>query len=209
MTPLGLAHQMATDHHYGPGPWVCDLAEPSWNPCYYSRADAHGIGFNRTASGSKAVTQYAPRIGSCLADLKCVSDADLLWFHHLPWTYRMRSGRLLWDELVTRYDRGVAGVAAMTRRWDLLRPFVDAPRHAAVAASLKRQGVEAKWWRDASIAYWQGLSNLPLPKGHAPPRHALPWYRSIHFDTVPGYLTPGTGREFSCVPPQGGPPCAL
>jgi alpha-glucuronidase len=209
MTPLGLAHQMATDHHYGPGPWVCDLAQPSWNPCYYSRADAHGIGFDRTASGSDAAGQYEPKIGGCFADLKCVSDQDLLWFHHLPWTYRMRSGRILWEELVARYDGGLGKVQAAEREWNRLRTSIDAQRHAAVAATLGRQRIEAKWWRDASIAYWQSLSRLPLPKGHASLPHALSWYKAIQFETVPGYLVPGTGQQLSCVPPRGGPPCAL
>jgi len=209
MAPLGLAHQMATDHHYGPSPWVCDLTQPSWNPCYYSRADARGIGFDRTASGSDAAGQYKPKIGDCFANLKCVPDDYLLWFHHVPWTYRMRSGRSLWNELVARYDRGVGEVEAAQRQWDQLRPYVDAQRHIAVAASLNRQRIEAKWWRDASIAYWQSLSGLPLPSGHAPPAHPLKWYQAIHFDTVPGYLAPGAGHQFSCVPPPGGPPCAL
>jgi alpha-glucuronidase len=209
MTPLGLTHQMATDHHYGPSPWVCDLAEPSWNPCYYNQADSSGIGFDRTTSGSDAVAQYAPKIGACFADLKCVSDSDFLWFHHAPWTYRMRSGRTLWDELVKDYDQGVASVDAAKRQWGLLRQFVDAQRYAAIAQTLKRQRVEAGWWRDASLAYWQSLSKLPLPADHAPPRHSLEWYQAIHFDTVPGYLNAGIGRQTSCVPTAGGPPCAL
>jgi len=209
MTPLGLAHQMATDHHYGPGPWICDLAEPSWNPCYYSRADASGIGFDRTVTGSNAVAQYAPPVGRCFADLKCVPEKYLLWFHHLPWTYRMRSRRSLWNELVTHYDRGVETVNASRREWELLRPFVDAQRHTAVATALDRQRIEWKWWRDASIAYWQRLSKLPLPEGYSPPAHPLSWYQSIRFETVPGYLAPGAGREPTCSPPQGGPPCAL
>jgi alpha-glucuronidase len=209
MTPLGLAHQMGTDHHYGPAPWVCDLAQPSWNPCYYSRADSRGIGFDRTPSGSDAVGQYATKVGACFADLKCVPEDYLLWFHHVPWTHSMKSGRSLWDELVVRYDRGVASVHAARRSWDLLRPCVDAERHAEVGAALDREAVEAEWWRDASIAYWQSLNRLPLPGGHPPPPHPLSWYQAIHFDTVSGYLVPGTGRQSSCVPPVGGPPCAL
>lgn len=209
MTPLGLAHQMATDHHYGPAPWVCDLAEPSWNPCYYNRADRSGIGFDRSANGSNAPVQYGSALEHCFASLRCVADEYLLWFHHLPWTYRMRSGSSLWDELVRHYDRGVAAVASARSRWESLRGFVDPARQLAVASSLERQYKEAKWWRDASIAYWQSLSNLPLPRGHLPPPHPLSWYEAIHFDTVPGYLKPGTGRQLSCVPPEGGPPCAL
>jgi alpha-glucuronidase len=209
MTPLGLAHQMAADHHYGPAPWQRDSPVPSWNPVYYNRADARGIGFDRTASGSNAAARYAPPIGACFADLRCVPDKYLLWFHHVPWTYRMRSGQNLWTELVDRYDRGVAAVAEMGRTWKGLGPFVDAQCHRAVAAKLDRQLIESKWWRDASIAYWQSLSTLPLPKGHKPPPHPLSWYQAIRFDTVPGFLAPGTGRQYSCVPTAGGPPCAL
>jgi alpha-glucuronidase len=209
MTPLGLAHQMASDHHYGPGPWVSDQPAPLWNPTYYNRADAEGIGFDRTSTGSNAVAQYTPEVGRCFADLHCVSEDYLLWFHHLPWTYRMQSGETLWDALVRRYNRGVAGVAAMNRTWASLAPTVDMQRHSATAAKLQRQLIEAKWWRDASIAYWQSVSHLPLPPGSSVPSHDLPWYKAIHFDTVPGFLAPGTGRQLSCVPPSGGPPCAL
>lgn len=209
MTPLGLAHQMATDHHYGPAPWVCDLKETSWNPCYYNRAGRAGIGFDRTAAGSDAVAQYAAPVDRCFADLRCVSDDYLLWFHHLPWTYRMRSGDTLWDALVHRYDRGVATVEAMNRSWASLAPMVDVQRYSETAAKLRRQLLESRWWRDASIAYFQSVSRLPLPPGTKAPRHDLSWYEAIHFDTVPGFLTPGTGHQLSCVPPKGGPPCAL
>lgn len=209
MTPLGLAHQMASDHHYGPGPWVNDQPAPLWNPTYYNRADASGIGFDRTISGSNAVAQYAPSVGRCFADLKCVSDDDLLWFHHLPWMYRMPSGRTLWAELIHRYDRGLSVADSMSEEWRALRRFVDAKRFNVVSAKLGRQSLEAKWWRDASIAYFQKVSHLPLPIGTRPPDHDLNWYKAIHFDTVPGFLSPGTGRQLSCVPPEGGPPCAL
>jgi alpha-glucuronidase len=209
MTSLGLAHQMASDHHYGPGPWVSDQPAPLWNPTYYNRADAHGIGFDRTSAGSNAVAQYAPEIGRCFADLRCLSDDELLWFHHLPWSYRMRSGETLWEALVRRYDRGVAKVEAMNRTWAPLAPMVDMPRHIETAAKLHRQLLEARWWRDASIAYFASVSHLPLPSGPRPPDHDLAWYKAIHFDTVPGFLAPGTGRQLSCVPPPGGPPCDL
>ena len=145
----------------------------------------------------------------CFADLKCVGDNYLLWFHHLPWTYRMASGRSLWGELIARYDRGLATVGAIRAQWQALRPFVDAGRYAGVTSKLDRQYVEAKWWRDASLAYFRSVAHLPLPAGSAPPPHDLSWYRAIHFDMVPGFLTPGTGHQLSCVPPEGGPPCAL
>jgi alpha-glucuronidase len=91
MTPLGLGHLMATGHHYGPGPWVADLARPEWNPVYYHKADKDGIGFDRTAKGTNAVGQYAPKVAAIFGDRKRVPEQFLLWFHHLPWDYRMRS----------------------------------------------------------------------------------------------------------------------
>jgi alpha-glucuronidase len=209
MTPLGLAHQFQNEHHYGPAPWSCDLKEPSWNPCYYNRADADGIGFDRTASGSNAAAQYAPPVARYLADLKCIADKDLLFFHHVQWTYRMRDGGNLWASLIAHYDRGVAQVEANKRQWLNLRPFVDPQRFAAVARDLDRQVLEAWWWRDASIAYWQSLSKLPLPPGHSPPAHPLSWYQEVHFDRVSGFLSPRIDLQTLCVAGRGGTSCAL
>ncbi len=186
MTPLGLAHQMGTGHHYGPAPWVCDLARPEWNPCYYSRADAQGIGFDRTATGSNALAQYAPSVASRWRDPKAMDEDYLLWFHHLPWDFRTRSGRALWPELVHRYDRGVAAVDAMAATWSTLAPYVDRQRFEDTAEFLAIQQREARWWRDASVAYWQSLNHLPLPPGAAPPAHSLEWYEALRFPDAPG-----------------------
>ena len=90
MTPLGLAHLMGTGHHYGPAPWVDDLDRAEWNPTYYHRATADGIGFDRTASGSNAVAQYAAPVRDRFASLATVPDEHLLWFHRVPWDYRLR-----------------------------------------------------------------------------------------------------------------------
>jgi alpha-glucuronidase len=187
MTPLGLHHLMATGHHYGPGPWVDDLEREDWNPTYFHRADANGIGFDRTASGSDAVAQYAAPVAACFASLNCVPDDYLLWFHRLPWDHHMKSGRTLWAELAGRYDLGVEQVRGMRRSWQSLRGRVDDERFAEVNAFLGIQEQEAKWWRDASIAYFQSVSRRPLPVGSAPPAHALDWYRAISFPYVPGH----------------------
>ena len=186
MTPLGLHHLMATGHHYGPGPWVNDLERPEWNPAYYHRADANGIGFDRTSTGSDAVAQYAPPVARCFASLSCVPADYLLWFHHVAWDYRMASGRTLWDELVTRYTLGVDQVRAMRRTWESLRGRVDSDRFAEVDAFLGIQEKEAQWWRDASIAYFQSIAKRPLPTGIAPPAHDLAYYKSLRFTHVPG-----------------------
>ena len=186
MTPLGLAHLMGTGHHYGPAPWVADLDRPEWNPVYYHRADAGGIGFERGPGGSNAVAQYAAPLAREFADVASTPEPFLLWFHHVPWDHRMKSGRPLWDELVAHYDRGVDEVKAMRATWRGLGGHVDAERHAQVAAFLAIQQKEAQWWRDASIAYWQSLNGLPLPGGHAPPAHKLDYYKSLSFPFAPG-----------------------
>ncbi|MEO5706189.1 MAG: alpha-glucuronidase [Alteraurantiacibacter sp.] len=182
MTPLGLAHQMATGHHYGPAPWVCDLARPEWNPCYYARADAGGIGFDRSATGSNALAQYAPDAAARLAD-----DPDLLlWFHHVGWDHAMPSGRALWAEMVARYDGGVAAVDGMAETWAGLRNYVDPQRFRAVSQNLAIQQREARWWRDGSLAYWQSVNQLPLPASTRPPAESLEHYRSLEFPEAPG-----------------------
>lgn len=186
MTPLGLGHLMATGHHYGPGPWVSNLARPEWNPAYYHRADANGIGFDRTPTGTNALGQYAPELAKRWGDLKTVPDNLLLWFHHVPWDYRMRSGATLWDSLIAHYDTGIATVEDMQRRWAGLEGKVDARRWAEVRDFLAIQREEAQWWRDASIAYWQSLSKRPLPAGHLAPPHPLGYYEAIRTPHAPG-----------------------
>jgi alpha-glucuronidase len=186
MTPLGLHHLMGTGHHYGPAPWVSDQSRPDWNPVYYHRADAGGIGFDRTATGSNAVAQYAPEVAARFSNLATVPDDYLLWFHHVGWDYRLKSGTTLWEELVRRYDTGVTSVEGFQRDWQQLRPLVDAQRYAEVEAFLRIQRDEAIWWRDASLAYFGSLSKRPLPPGIRPPGHPLGWYQALSFPYAPG-----------------------
>jgi alpha-glucuronidase len=186
MTPLGLHHLMATGHHYGPGPWVEDLERADWNPTYYHRADRNGIGFDRTAGGSGAVSQYAPELERRFSSLRTVPDDYLLWFHHLSWDHRTRSGRTLWHELVDRYSLGVEKVRRMRATWQRIGLYVDPRRRADVAAFLAIQEKEAGWWRDASIAYFQSVSRRPLPAGYAPPASSLEYYKSLAFPHAPG-----------------------
>ncbi len=186
MMPLGLHHLFATGHHYGPGPWVDDLARADWNPVYYHKADRQGVGFDRTARGSDAVGQYAPALARRWGDPDTVPEDLLLWFHHVAWDRRMRSGRILWEELVGRYDRGVAKVAAMQAQWAALAGQVDPQRHAEVAQFLTIQRDEAQWWRDACIAYFAEVSGRALPAGVVPPAHPLAWYRAVRTPYAPG-----------------------
>ena len=184
--PFGLAHLMATGHHYGPGPWVSDLQRPEWNPVYYHRADRAGIGFDRTRTGSNAAAQYAPALAHRYADPRTTPETELLWFHHLPWTYRMASGATLWDDMVHRYDRGVTTVDTLRTRWQTVRPLVDAERWQKTDSYLGVQAREARWWRDASLAYWMSVNGLPLPAGSPPPAHDLVWYKAQTVPYPPG-----------------------
>ena len=98
----------------------------------------------------------------------------------------MKSGRTLWAEMVAHYDRGVAYVEGMQRQWDALRPRIDAERFEKTAALLKVQAREARWWRDASLAYWMSINGLPLPAGARKPEHTLEWYKAQSFPEAPG-----------------------
>jgi len=186
MTPLGLAHIMGSGHHYGPAPWVSDIDRPEWNPYYYHRADATGIGLDRTRRGSNAVAQYAPPVGQRFEDLGQVPDTYLLWFHRLAWDYRMRSGQTLWQSLVAHYDHGVAEAEAMQSAWEALSPWVDEERFAKTRQYLQVQVREAHWWRDACLAYFSHASGLPLPDGVRPPPRSLDYYESLNFPFAPG-----------------------
>lgn len=186
MTPLGLAHIMGTGHHHGPAPWVHELARAEWNPVYYHQADAVGIGVDRTATGTDAIAQYAPSIQKRLANVATTPDAFLLWFHHVPWDYRMKSGRTLWDELALHYQTGVDQVRAMQAQWRALKPFVDAERFEKTDAFLTIQLHEAEWWRDACLEYFGTFSKRPLPAGVPAPAHPLAYYEALDFPYAPG-----------------------
>ncbi|MEO8561901.1 MAG: alpha-glucuronidase family glycosyl hydrolase [bacterium] len=178
MTPLGLVHIMGTGHHYGPAPWV-KLSRLDWSPVYYHRADSVGIGFDRTAAGSNAVGQYFGPVRDRYASMETVPDSLLLYFHHVPWSHRMRSGRTLWDELAFRYNAGVDTVRAMQKSWESLDASVDRARFPDVSGFLAIQEREARWWRDAALSYFQTFSRMPIPASYERPAHPLNYYERI------------------------------
>lgn len=183
--PLGLHHIMATESHFGPGPWA-KASRPDWTPAYYHRADASGLGADRTAAGTNALAQYAPEIAKAWGATATCPEELLLWFHHVPWDYRMRSGRIFWDELCLRYQRGVDGVRGLRRDWDSLAGLVDAERFTHVQALLRRQESDACDWRDACILYFQQFSGRAAPSGVDPPGHPLDYYESVRLHYMPG-----------------------
>ncbi|AUX21900.1 alpha-glucuronidase [Sorangium cellulosum] len=179
MTPLGLVHIMGSDHHYGPAPWVSNLGRAEWNPVYYHKADANGIGFDRTSSGSNAVAQYFAPVGQAFGSRDTVSDDFLLFFHRVGWKDELSSGRTLWEELVHRYSHGVDEVAVMREAWKSVEGRIDDKRFAEVADFLEIQHYEARWWRDACLAYFGQVSKLQVPSGYAPLASSLSFYQGL------------------------------
>jgi alpha-glucuronidase len=177
MMPLGLNMIFGNGTHYGPGPWDEISSRPDWRAPYYHKADAKGVGFDRTASGSNAVAQYQPGVAVQYADRDNLDY--LLWFNHVGWTEPLSTGRTLWDEIVHRYTDGVNRVKQMRRTWAALRGRIDAQRFNLTAQYLAIQEAEAQWWRDACLAYFQSFSKLPFPAGYAPPAHDLDYYKSL------------------------------
>jgi alpha-glucuronidase len=194
MTPLGLHHQMAVGHHYGPGPWVNE-GRPDWTSVYYHRADEQGIGFERSPRGSNAVEQYFEPLRSELADPATCPEPLLLWFHHLPWDHPLSSGRTLWQELCARYQRGVDAVRRFQALWSDVSGLIDAARFAHVGSLLRVQEQEARWWRDACVLYFQTFSRRPLPEGYEPPDRTLDEYRALRHYYVPGIHNPFLPRR--------------
>jgi alpha-glucuronidase len=185
MTPLGLHHLMAWDHHYGPGPWVSKGRE-DWTSVYFHRADAVGLGFDRSPGGSNAVAHYAPALRERFARIETCPEPLILWFHHVAWDHVMRSGRTLWEELCERYSAGVESVRKMQRTWDSLEPFVDAARHVHVRSLLRIQEKEARWWRDACLLYFQTFARRPIPASYEAPSGTLDDFQRVRHHFVPG-----------------------
>ena len=190
MMPLGLHHLFDTGHHYGPGPWVGNLSRPEWNPVYYHQADAGGIGFDRSPSGSNAAGQYAAPLASQYGNAATCPEELLLWFHHLPWDYRMKNGQKLWDALGLKYQEGVEAVRAMLATWESLQGKLDPELYRQVHMLLAIQLGEARWWKDACMSYFQTFSKLEFPGGMEPPEHSLEYYQSLRFPYAPG-IRPG------------------
>ncbi|MBN1430184.1 MAG: alpha-glucuronidase [Anaerolineae bacterium] len=154
MTPLGLHHLMQEGHHYGPDPGFNNAPRPDWNNTYYHRADKEGLGYNRSSIGSSATGQYHSPLREQFDNPATCPEEYLLWFHHIPWDHRLKSGRTLWEELQHRYDIGVAFVDEMCSTWKSLQRKIDPARHAHVSERLRQQQENAREWRKVCIDYF-------------------------------------------------------
>lgn len=185
MMPLGLHHIFAGTHHYGPEPWYePEGARLDWLPKYYHQADPEGIGFDRTRSGSGNVDQYHEPLASMYNSLETCPEELLLWFHHIPWTHRMSTGRTFWDEMCHRYDRGIKKVREYQKVWEDAKPYVDQNRWEAVRDKLVIQESDARWWRDACVQYFGEFSGMPVPADVEQPERPLEELKKIKLNML-------------------------
>ena len=155
MMPLGLHHIFKFDHHMGPEPDGFKAQYPlEWCPVYYHKADRQGIGFDRTTRGTGATRQYREPYSTIYDRPTTCPEQYLLWFHHLPWTYRTLSGRTLWEEMQYRYQRGVSEVEDFCAIWQQVRPCIDEQRWQEVDKKLQKQLADAREWRDVCLKYF-------------------------------------------------------
>ncbi len=174
MMPLGLHHIFAGGHHYGPEPWYSPRGvRADWTPPYYHRADSIGLGFDRTLKGSANVQQYPESLCSLYNDINTCPENLLAWFHHVPWDFRMKSGRTFWDELCHKYDDGLHQARHFLAVWDAMQPYIDTQRFDEVQHKLRIQALDAVWWRDACLLYFQTFSHRPIPQDVEHPVHNL------------------------------------
>lgn len=166
MMPLGLHHIFAWSHHYGPEPW-CEIpgARADWLPSYYHCADREGIGFDRTTTGSDAVSQYPDSLAAVFNSLSSCPEEFLLWFHHVSWDHKLKSGNTLWDELCYKYQTGVDKAQEFCEVWNQMSDYVDSERYQAIANRLKIQADDAVWWKDACLEYFRTFSRMKYPSG--------------------------------------------
>ena len=156
MMPLGLHHIFKFDHHYGPEPDGFIKHYPlEWCPVYYHKADKEGVGFNRSHTGTDATSQYSEPYCSLYDDINTCPERYLLWFHHVPWTYRLKSGNTLWEEIQARYDRGVREVEDFCKTWQEAKPFIDEQRWTEVNERMQHQLENAKEWRKVCTDYFR------------------------------------------------------
>ncbi len=166
MMPLGLHHIFKFDHHYGPEPDGFIASYPlEWCPVYYHKADAQGVGFDRSSKGTDAVGQYPEPYRSMYDNIATCPEEYLLWFHHVPWTYKMKSGSTLWQELCMRYNMGVAMVEVYRDFWhtsakQYMKGHEQEWQHTDSLLNVQLEN--AKEWRNTCLKYFQTFSKMKI-----------------------------------------------
>lgn len=166
MMPLGLHHIFKFDHHYGPEPDGFIASYPlEWCPVYYHKADAQGVGFDRSSKGTDAVGQYPEPYRSLYDNIETCPEKYLLWFHHVPWTYKMKSGSTLWQELCMKYNMGVAMVEVYRDFWhtsakQYMKGHEQEWQHTDSLLNVQLEN--AKEWRNTCLKYFQTFSKMKI-----------------------------------------------
>ena len=159
MMPIGLHHIFTFDHHYGPGPGEYQSHAPiEWCPVYYHKANTDSIGFDRTHTGSNATAQYREPYCSIYDNISTCPERYLLWFHRVPWSYRFKSGRTVYEEMEYHYTRGVNEVEDFIRIWNEAKPYIDAQRWQEVDTRLQHQLQNANHWRTTCLTYFKSFT---------------------------------------------------
>ena len=159
MMPLGLHHIFKADHHYGPEPQGAYPHFPiEWCPVYYHKADTAGVGYDRTRTGSDAVSQYRAPYNELYDNIETCPEEYLLWFHHVSWNYKMKNGKTLWQNLCAHYNRGVSEAERFAAVWQTMRPYVDEERFNHVSRLMVEQVDNAKEWRNVCLGYFSAFS---------------------------------------------------
>lgn len=174
-----------TGHPFGQANWYA-YGRLAWTSVYYHRADSTGIGFDRSTSGSGAVSQYHKPVQQQFNDIEKIPERYLLWFHHADWDYELDSGRSLWEGLVHHYYSGVDSVRWIQDTWESVQGHIDGERYHHVAKLLEIQEKEAEFWRDACLLYFQQFSDRPIPDQYPKPEHSLEYYKNPLNKYVPG-----------------------
>lgn len=170
--------------HYGPWLWYNEARRSDWGDVYFHRADSIGVGVERSASGYNSVAQYNSPLKQLWGDVRTTPDDLLLWFHHVPWTYKLKSGRSLWEELQFRYHRGVGTVEEMQSAWNGLKGKIDDERFSEVAQLLVMQHRDAVWFRDAVLSYFSTFAKQPFANGYKP-KYPLAYYKTLPPNAAP------------------------
>lgn len=191
--PLGLHHTFKGPDHYGPGPWDRS-SRPDWEPAYYHKAAADGVGFDRTSkTGTNAVSQYHEPLRSLYDNVETCPENLILWFHHLPWGYRMKDGHTLWEELCYTFQSGIDQARGFIKTWEGVEKYVDSKRYTQIHDKLVRQAKDAIWWRDATMLYFQQYSKMDIPTDCTPAQHTLDELRRFRLG-ISNYETPALDK---------------
>jgi alpha-glucuronidase len=188
--------------HYGPG--IESSERNGWGQ--WHRANGTGIGMDRTvATGTGFVSQYIPLVGAMYESLDATPDELLLFFHHVPYTHRLHSGKTVIQHIYDSHYQGAQEAAGFVDGWRRLERLIDRERYTAVLAKLEYQAAHAIVWRDA-VNNWflwlSGIADANGRAGHFPGRfeaESMTVERYANTAVVP-WETASAGQATTCAP---------